>query len=76
MCVARERRDWLSGGVYAFGAEGRLFDSTSIRNVGTLGKSFTRNFLYAVIWRPVAALRLNLTSVMACSSYHPFIFYL
>ena len=30
----------------AFGAEGRWFDSTSSRLVGTLGKSFTRNCLY------------------------------
>src|SRR6218665_1702191 len=32
--------------VGALGAEGRWFDSTSSRHVGTLGKSFTRNCLY------------------------------
>jgi len=37
-----------------------------------LGKSFTR--MYDVMWRPVAALRLNTTPVIAC--YLPFIFYL
>jgi len=41
------------------GAEGRFFDSTSSCHVGTLGKSFTRNCLYEVIWHPVAALWLN-----------------
>ena len=34
---------WIVG---AFGAEGRWFDSTSSRHVGTLGKSFIRNCLY------------------------------
>jgi len=56
--------------------EGRWFDSTSSRNVGTLNKSFTRNCIYTydVMWRPVEALRLNSTPVIAC--YHPFILYL
>jgi len=48
--------------VGAFGAEGRWFDSTSSRHVGTLGKSFTRNCLYDVMWRSVAALRLKFDS--------------
>ena len=51
--------------VGAFGAEGRWFDSTSSRHVGTLGKSFTPNCLYDVMWRIVAALRLNSTPVIA-----------
>jgi len=41
--------------VGAFGAEGRWFDSTSSRHVGTLGKSFTRNCLYdgrGTLWLP------------------------
>src|SRR6218665_3581089 len=33
----------------AFGAEGRWFNSTSSRHVGTLDKSFTRNCLYHVM---------------------------
>src|SRR6218665_1706261 len=44
------------------GAEGRCFDSTSSRHVGTLGKSFTCNCLYDVMWRPVATLRLKFDS--------------
>ena len=45
----------------AFGVEDRWFDSSSSchAGTGTLGKSFTRNCLYDVMWRPVAALRLN-----------------
>ena len=39
--------------VCAFGAEGRWFDSTFGRHVRTLDKSFTRNCLYDVMWRPV-----------------------
>ena len=58
----------------AFGAEGRWFDSTSSRHVGAMSKSFPRNCLYDVMWRPVAALRLNSTPVIDC--YHPFILYL
>ena len=52
-----------------------MVDSTSSRHVhvGTLDKSFTRNCQYDVMWRPVAALRLNSTPVIAC--YHPFILY-
>src|SRR6218665_3098936 len=46
----------------SFGAEGRWFDSTSSSHVKTLGKSFTRNCLYDVLWRPVAALRLKFDS--------------
>jgi len=37
----------------AFGVEGRWFDSTSSRDGGTLGKSFTRSCLYDVMWLPV-----------------------
>src|SRR6218665_2349810 len=37
--------------VGAFGAEGRELDSTSSCHVGTLGKSFTLNFLYYLILR-------------------------
>src|SRR6218665_2959700 len=48
--------------VDAFGAEGPWLDSTFSRHVGTLGKSFTRNCLYGVMWRPVAALRLKFDS--------------
>jgi len=59
--------------VGAFGAEGRWFDSTSIRHVGTLGKSFTRNCLYDGCG-PCGCLGLNSTPVIAC--YHPFIIYL
>ena len=45
-----------------FGAEGRWFDSTSNHHVETLGKSFTRNCLYNVMWRPVAAFRQKFDS--------------
>src|SRR6218665_3818979 len=50
---------------YTFGAEGRWFDSTSSRHVGTLGKSFTRNCLYdgrGAVW--LHALLLNSTPVI------------
>ena len=43
----------------AFGAEGLWFNSFSSCHIGMLGKSFTRNCLYDVMWCPVAALRLN-----------------
>jgi len=39
---------WLS----AFGAKGRWFESHSSRHIGTLGKSFTRSYLYDVMWHP------------------------
>jgi len=39
-----------------------------------LGKSFTCNSLYDMMWHPVAALRLNWTPVIACD--HLFILYL
>jgi len=56
--------------VGAFGAEGSWFDSTSSCHVDTLGKSFSRRLvvvacIYDVMWRPVAALRLNSTPVIA-----------
>jgi len=41
--------------VRAFGTEGRWFDSTPSRHLGTLGKSFTRNCLYdgfGDLWLP------------------------
>ena len=42
--------------------------------VGTLGKSFTRNCLYGVMWRPVAAFRLKFDSCSSLlSSVHSFI---
>jgi len=46
---------WLMEIVGSFGAEGRRFDSTSFRHVGTSGKSFTRNCLYdgcGALWLP------------------------
>ena len=55
--------------VGAFGVEGRWFDSTSSRHVETLGKSFTRNCLYDVIWRPVAALLLKFDSCNSLLSH-------
>src|SRR6218665_266574 len=57
----------LSGGAYV--AKGRWFDSTYSRNVGTLGKSFTRSCLYDVI---VSAL-CGCLAVTVITCYHPFI---
>jgi len=48
--------------VGAFGAEGRWFNSTSSYHVLNLGKSFTRNCLYDVTWRLMAALWLKFDS--------------
>ena len=47
----------------AFGAEDRWFESHSSHHVGTLGKFFTRSFLYDMMC--VAALGLNSTPVIA-----------
>jgi len=40
-----------------------IFEPHSSCHVGTVGKSFTRNFMYDVMRRPVAAFRLNSTPV-------------
>src|SRR6218665_3819656 len=65
------KRRWLRGRVRCLRC-GRSVDR--IPHIWTLGKSFTRSCLYEVIWRPVVALLLNSTPVIAC--YHPFILYL
>src|SRR6218665_3111232 len=64
------RRGWLS----AFGAEDRWFYSPFSRHAETLGKSFSRNCLYDVMWRPVASMRLKFDSSNSLlSSMHTFL---
>ena len=55
--------------VGTFGAESRWFYSNSSRHLRTFGKSFTRNFLYDAMRRPVAALRLKFDSCNSMISY-------
>src|SRR6218665_2686332 len=43
---------WPSGKFGALHPQGRRFEHHSSRLVGTLGKSFTRNCPYNVMWRP------------------------
>ena len=59
----------MVGWVVVVGAEGRWFDYTSSHHAGTLAKSFTRNCLYDVMWRPVAALRLKFDSCNSLLSF-------
>ena len=50
---------WLIGRFYAFRPKGHGFESRSSRHVGTLGKSFTRSFL----WRFGVKLRHSIRAV-------------
>ena len=60
--------------VGAFSAEGRWFDSLFSRHADTLGKSFSRNCLYDLMWRPVASMRLKFeSSDSLLSSVHTFL---
>ena len=44
---------WLSGRISALRPQVRRFKPHSSRHVGILGKSFNRNCLYNVMWRPL-----------------------